>query len=106
MKTSFHFDVSPIYVDSNDLDPAMYEAWKGCGGVGDQTDNVNAFMEAYSITGLPWVLKIALASEGAWTSEELEDHDENLRRVVWIFGSMFRENEEYPEDDTLTMLGE
>ena len=99
MKTSFHFDESPIYIDSNDLDPAMYEAWKACGGSGDQTDNVNAFIEEYSITGDEAVCREALKPEGAWTSEELDD-DENLRRVVWIFGSMFR------EDETLTALGE
>ena len=106
MKTSFHFDESPIYIDTNDLDPAMYEAWKGCGGIGDQTYNVKAFTEAYSITGEADVLRIALASEGLWTNGELENHDENIRRIVWIFGSMFRENEEYPEDETLTVLGE
>ena len=100
MKTSFNFSESPIYVDANDLDPTMYEDWKACGGSGDQSENVDAFIRQYDITGDEAVCREALKPEGAWTEDQLQDHDENLRRVVWIFGSMFT------EDETLTMLGE
>lgn len=35
-----------------------------------------------------------LASYGAWDDEQLADHDENLRRLVWLTGCDLRETGE------------
>lgn len=65
--------------------------------------NVDAYVHRLSLeTSLkkqldaidPEVLKDELAEYGAWDDEELEDHEENLQKILWLLGSDANENRE------------
>ena len=40
----------------------------------------------------PTLLRTELAEYGAWEDDELQDHDTNLSRIVWLAGCDIAEN--------------
>lgn len=59
------------------------------------TDGISAQVSTWD----PETLRDELAEYGAWNEEELADHEENIRRMVWIACGDVAENpEDYEED--------
>lgn len=68
-------------------------------GPGDATSNVDALMRVPYVREQldkidPEELRRELEGYGAWGEEELADHEENLRRFVWVAGNNIVELEE------------
>ena len=57
---------------------------------GDVSDLVEAYVNdcifVYSGSNFVEALRDELREYGAWDAEELSNHDENVRRMVWIAG--------------------
>ena len=59
------------------------------------SDGISAQVETWD----PETLRAELAGCGAWEAEALEDHEENIRRLVWIACGDVAENpEDYEEE--------
>ena len=57
-----------------------------CGNPGPAEGQVAFVLANYNITGDAEVCRAILYEYGAWDDEQLEDHQENLRRMVWLIG--------------------
>lgn len=76
----------------SDLSPALLSDLLDCGGSGDASEAVDYVLGAYSVCGDEATCKAYLRGYGAWDDDELADHDENLRRLVWLTGCALRES--------------
>ena len=56
-----------------------------CSGSGDATENVKGWIERLDFDGPKDLFKEHLKEYGAWSEEQLEDHDENKMRVLWTW---------------------
>lgn len=83
---ALHFEGSDILIAGDELDNEFRADLMECGGSGDQSENVQYVMDCYSISGDVEDCKNALRPYGAWDDDELEDHEQNLRRLVWLAG--------------------
>jgi len=63
-----------------------------CSGRGDQTKNVEFWVERLNFDGPVELFKEHLKEYGAWDDEQLKDHDENKQRVLWIWACDCDEN--------------
>lgn len=81
-----HFEGSDILIGADELDKDFLADLMFCGSSGDQSANVQYVMENYDITGDVETCKDALRPYGAWEDDELEDHETNLQRLVWLAG--------------------
>ena len=52
---------------------------------GDQTDTVRGWVEELNFDGPVDQFKEYLDGFGCWDDEELNDHEENKQRVLWIW---------------------
>lgn len=71
-------------------------------GAGQQDDNVRALSEVPGIAEQlaaidPGALSLELREYGAWDAEELEDHAQNLQRVLWLAGCDIAEHHVHEE---------
>jgi hypothetical protein len=73
-----------------------------CSGSGDYTNNVIAWVERLNFDGSVELFKEHLKEYGAWDDEQLEDHDENRQRVLWLWANDCYEN---PGDHDYLHLG-
>lgn len=56
-----------------------------CSGSGDATENVKGWIERLDFDGPKDLFKEHLKEFGAWSEEQLEDHEENKMRVLWTW---------------------
>jgi hypothetical protein len=68
------------------LDQALY-----CSHPGQCTREVYEVTEQLNLDIDPEALREELREYGAWSDEELADHEENLRRIVWLAAGNIRE---------------
>jgi hypothetical protein len=88
-----HF-ASSMFLQAWDFDDDFRHALEACGGQGDQGANVEHVINNFDITGEVDECVTMLEMYGAWSDEELQDHDANLRRLVWISGCDLCESDE------------
>ena len=83
-----HIDFSgdDFIVSSNELDNELLEALLNCGGSGPADDAVQYVLDNFNIVGNIEDCADYLRAYGAWEDDELEDHQENLNRLVWLTG--------------------
>lgn len=65
-----------------------------CSGAGDCDDAVGAWVDRLEFDGPSWLFRQYLKGFGAWDSADLCDHNENRKRVLWIWACNARENPE------------
>lgn len=87
MASAIHFHGTDFFLDPSELDGNLLEDLKDCGGSGQQDSNVDYIMDNYHITGNEQDCQNYLKGYGAWEEDELQDHTENLRRLVWLTGA-------------------
>jgi len=96
MASAIHFHGTDFFLDPSELDGNILQDLKGCGGQGDASSAVDYIMDNYQITGNEQDCQNYLKGYGAWENDDLQDHNENLRRLVWLAGcSLNEENEAY-----------
>ena len=56
-----------------------------CSGAGDRGDDVSAWVDRLEFDGPAWLFRDYLKGFGCWDAADLCDHDENKKRVLWIW---------------------
>ena len=65
-----------------------------CSGSGDRDDDVGAWVDRLEFDGPSWLFRQYLKGFGAWDSADLCDHNENRKRVLWIWACNAKEDPE------------
>lgn len=73
-----------------------------CSGSGDRDEDVGRWVDRLNFDGPAWLFREYLKGFGAWSTAELCDHNENRKRVLWIWACNCRE---YPGDYDYLYLG-
>lgn len=92
--TSLDFRGSDWVLHHDEISPEMLDRLRGCGGSGAQDANVAAFRRDFEVVGDEDTCRRYLRGYGAWEDDELQDHDANLSRLVWLTGCALAEDEE------------
>jgi len=58
----------------------------------DVSEAVGHWVKKLQLEAPPWLLREHLRGTGAWEPSELCDHQENLRRLLWIWACDCRES--------------
>lgn len=93
MYDNLHFAGKDLFIDETDLSPELLQDLKDCGAPGPADAAVAYILEHYGISGDAEDCKAFLRSYGAWEDTELQDHEENLSRLVWLTGCSLAEGE-------------
>ena len=56
-----------------------------CSGRGRRDEDVDAWVRRLKFDGPAWLIREHLKGYGAWDSSQLCDHQQNLRRLLWIW---------------------
>lgn len=95
MIDALHFDGADWILSASDLDPQLLADLLDCGAPGQPADEAVAYViSTWTVEGNPEACRAMLRPCGAWDDEEMTDHDENLRRLVWLTGCSLREDGE------------
>lgn len=89
------FAGSDFILDREDLadNPALLSDLLDCGGPGAADEAVAYVLRVYDVQGDVADCAAYLRGYGAWEDHELEDHEENLARLVWLTGCALNEGE-------------
>ena len=92
---SLHFAGSDFCLDGDELDNDLLDALLDCGTPGQAADDsVAHVLETFTVSGDVLDCAAYLKGYGAWTAEELANHETNLERLVWLAGCSLREGED------------
>lgn len=69
-----------------------YECVMNCSGPGQKDESVEYWAKKLKLEIDPKKLASELKEYGAWNGTELADHDENIRRIIWIGACNIRED--------------
>lgn len=83
-----------MFIHATDLPPDLLEALKDCGRPGKADVPVDYVLTNYEVSGDEAECRAMLRGYGAWGDDELEDHESNLRRLVWLAGCQIMESGE------------
>ena len=86
----------------NSLRQLPLECICDCSGAGDRDDDVGRWVDRLNFDGPAWLFREYLRGFGACDSADLCDHEENKKRVLWIWACNCRE---YPGDYDYLYLG-
>lgn len=68
-----------------------------CSSQGDVSEAVAFWVKSLRLEAPPWLLREFLRGTGAYESQQLCDHQANLRRLLWIWACDCKENgPDYP----------
>jgi hypothetical protein len=73
-----------------------------CAGQGRRDEPVDAWVRRLEFDGPAWLIREHLRGYGAWGRSELCDHQQNLRRLLWIWASNAWED---PDHSSYLYLG-
>jgi hypothetical protein len=95
MFDSIHYSGADFFLAADELHGDLLDALVDCGAPGqDASEAVAYVLKHYTVTGDKTNCADYLKGFGAWDDEELADHEENLRRLVWLTGCGLREDSE------------
>ena len=86
MQNYLDFSGSDTVISSDELTEELLDQLSACGGIGQQDDNVAAVLRNFEVTGDPSDCRDYLRQYGAWDDDDLQDHETNLERLVWLAG--------------------
>lgn len=90
-----HFSGTDLVLGVPELSPALLADLTACATPGQPADEAVAHvLRTYTVTGDEVACRNFLRPYGAWSEEELRDHDANLARLVWLTGCGLREDGE------------
>ena len=89
-----NFMGTDFMLSSDELNDELLQALTDCGGSGPADAAVEYVRENFNIVGNVEDCKNYLRGYGAWEDDELEDHDENLNRLVWLTGCSLGDDED------------
>lgn len=93
--TAIHFAGSDFFLAADDVCNDLRDALKDCGRGGQDATEAVAFVRSqFRVTGDEADCKSYLRGYGAWEDDELEDHDNNLERLVWLTGCALNKGED------------
>lgn len=78
-----------IHPETNRQLPA--ECVTDCSGPGPADEAVDFWVDRLGFDGPAWMFRRHLSHFGAWDSAELCDHEQNRRRLLWIWANDCRE---------------
>jgi len=78
--------------DRNSCRQLPLECVADCSGAGDRDEDVGAWVDRLDFDGPSWLFREYLRGFGAWDARDLCDHDENRKRVLWIWACNCAEN--------------
>lgn len=91
---SLYFAGPDWTLHADELETQFLQDLLACGAGGqDATPAVEHVIATYEITGCREDCATMLRALGAWEENELQDHDENLRRLIWLTGCALREDD-------------
>lgn len=93
-----------FHLDATELPPDALTLLCDMASPGDQSANVAEFRKWFDVEGEPVSCRNFLRGVGAWEEDELDDHDANLDRLIWLTGCMLAEEGEAYFDATLEMV--
>lgn len=64
---------------------------RDCSSQGRVDDAVEYWVSELQLTAPPWLLRRYLRCIGAWDRAELCDHEENLKRLLWLWACQIKE---------------
>ena len=91
---AIHFAGTDFMLIPNDISTELMDALVACGQPGPADDAVAHVLANFQITGEPDDCRAMLRPYGAWDDDELQDHDTNLSRLVWLVGCDLNERGE------------
>lgn len=94
MWNSLYFTGKDWCVSADQLCPKFYVDLIDCGKPGDAEEAVRYVLSHYDVDGDPTYCRQYLRVMGAWDDEELADHGENVKRLVWLTGGSLYEGQE------------
>jgi len=94
MKNAIHYAGIDFLLGRDDVSPELLADLVDCGKPGPADEAVAYVRRVYDITGDEADCAAYLKGYGAWTEEELLDHDENLNRLIWLTGGALAEDED------------
>ena len=56
-----------------------------CTGAGDRDDDISAWVDRLDFDGPAWLFREYLRGFGAWDHADLCDHNENRKRVLFVW---------------------
>lgn len=74
-----------------------------CSGAGDRQEDVSAWVDRLEFDGPAWLFREYLRGFGAWDASDLADHNENRKRVLFVWACKCRV---HPGDYDYLYLGE
>ena len=89
-----HFAGTDFLLNTSEISAQLRADLITCGDSGDAEPAVNYVLENYSITGNPTDCRKYLEQYGCWDAAELDNHADNLARLVWIVGGDLAERGE------------
>jgi hypothetical protein len=67
---------------------------KQCSATGPVDDAVDYWVKSLQFDGPSWLIRQHLKGYGAWTEQQLCDHQANLRRLLWTWACSCKEGDE------------
>ena len=101
MKSGIWFSGPVMSIDVDDISPELLSDLIDCSGPGDASDAVEYVLNRWDIGGEPLDCAAMLYGYGPWDKDDLRDHKQNLRRLVWLSAcGIAEEGEAYFERTT------
>lgn len=83
---------------AEDIEEEMLDDLLACSEPGrDAAPAVQHFLDTYDVVAHPDIAA-CLREYGSWEDEQLRDHGQNVKRLVWLMSGNFRENEPFACD--------
>ena len=89
-----YFEGDEFFLSPEELSPALKTALKACSTPGPSHEEVAYVLDTFDVTCDEDLAVKYLLSYGAWDEGELDDHRENLGKLVWLAACDMRESGE------------
>jgi hypothetical protein len=80
-------------IQLEELQPELAEALKACSAPGDASDAIEYVRANWEVQCEEEDARAYLRPLGAWEEDELQNHQQNLDRLVWLIGCDLADND-------------
>lgn len=88
------FSAFDIALDDEERERELLTDLRDCAASGDASAAVAYVRSRYRVVASPDI-RAHLQRHGAWSPEDLLDHDQNIDRMIWLLGGEVRDNPEH-----------